>query len=113
MIPTTDLLRLLDRLVSADHLRANPTHVREEWYLGSFSLDHDDVQSFATIARIAAGEVWEGFPAGGTVEIPRNLLDRRAFARSAVELAGVDRAQSDRMTRLEQIARTVEQEASS
>ena len=112
MIPATDLLRLLDRLVSADYLRQHPTHVREEWYLGSFTLDHDDVQSFATIARIAAGEAWEGYPAGGTVEVPRNLLDPRMLARAA-GATPVGSPERSIVTRLEQFARTVEQEAGS
>lgn len=112
MIPATDLLRLLDRLVSADYLRQHPTHVREEWYLGSFTLDHDDVQSFATIARIAAGEAWEGFPAGGTVEIPRALLSARLLARASNE-TGIGTPERSALMRLEQFARTVEQEAGS
>lgn len=112
MIPTTDLLRLLERLVSADYLREHPTHVREEWYLGSFSLDHDDVQSFATIARIAAGEVWEGFPNDDTVAVPAELLDAPMFAGASLHYS--DHPQrSRRLRRLEQIARTAQQEASS
>jgi len=72
MIPTTDLLRLLNAIIDADGLRAHPGDLTRDGF-GTFCPDLDP-QSFATLARIAAGEAWEGEFAPGHVPIPVDLL---------------------------------------
>lgn len=71
VIPTTDLLRLLERVIRADDLRAHPEQLLGPEYVDGF--ENIDAQAFATLARIAAGEAWEHeFP--DTFAIPSALL---------------------------------------
>lgn len=94
MIPTTDLLRLLDHIIGADRLRSEPERIRVAD--DGFGADYDelDPQSFATLARIAAGEAWEDEWKTDRVSVPRNLLDNLTIyqAARALENEGGDDA---------------------
>lgn len=63
-IPVHQLVRLLDELIDAELLRSEPHRLSAECGHEFARRDSRDLspQSFATLARIAAGEAWEVQP---------------------------------------------------
>lgn len=110
MIPTADLLRLLDRIIHGDDLRADPDRLRRDDVPIVEHVEVLDAQSFATLARIAAGEAWENDYSGEPVNVPRSFLDERALMLAANFVEGHEHGYHDEaraLRRLQNFARTL------
>lgn len=92
MIPTTALLDLLHTVIHVDDIRNNPGRIRDASWLEEF--DDFDPRSFATLARIASGEAWEGEFASERIPVPAELLNPQTL-RSLAYLADQARTTTD------------------